>query len=69
MENLKGRGFSIVKVEVKHQTAPCKPGGEVNSIDDDTKEAVCKCPLNLEGCPVDGRNFIIQDRFVVVFES
>ena len=40
--------------------APCRPDGEVETIEDDTKEAVCYCNFKPKGCLVDGKNRIIS---------
>ena len=54
--------FRILETEPKRIMAPCKPGGEVITTDYDTKEGLCKCKVVPNGCPVDGRNNVIQPR-------
>lgn len=38
--------------------APCQSDGEVNTSDLDTKDAVCTCRANPNGCRVNSRNVI-----------
>lgn len=57
------------KNDEKSVLAPCKPGGVVTEVDYDSKEAVCRCSVNPEGCFVDGRNKVLQDKYVIVFDS
>lgn len=40
--------------------APCNNEGNVVTIDDDTKEGLCRCPLNPKGCLVDPGNRIVN---------
>lgn len=41
--------------------APCNPQGEVVTVDNDSKEAICRCPLNPKGCWVDDKNRVIGE--------
>ena len=40
--------------------APCQTDGEVTTIDNDNKQAVCYCSANPQGCGVNGRNIVID---------
>ena len=68
MEVLRGKGFRFVEITPQRVTAPCQPDGEVVTIDE-SKDGLCKCSLNPEGCLVDGRNIVVQDKYVVVFDN
>ncbi len=39
--------------------APCRSDGNVNTVDNDTKEAICLCHFVPKGCLVDNRNHIV----------
>jgi len=58
--------YSIVKTEPKPVMAPCKADGKVTSISDESKLAVCRCALNTEGCYVDEKNMVIQDKYRLI---
>ena len=41
--------------EIIHQQAPCRENGIITSDgQEETKEGTCRCPVNPEGCCVDG---------------
>lgn len=68
MEIIKGKGFKIVGITPPEIAAPYQPDGDVVTINEN-KEAICTCSLSPDGCPVDARNKVIQDRHVVIYES
>lgn len=55
------RGDRLLSVRPEEVIAPCKPGGKVITIDDDTKDGFCICDSKPDGCLVDKHNRVIGD--------
>lgn len=65
-----GPAVQIIGIPGPGKSAPCEPDGEVSSLDDDTREALCVCGENPAGCPVDGRNKVMrQPYYIVIYTS
>ena len=60
-------GQVVIETNPKPILAPCDPvNGEVNTVDDN-KLALCVCPTSK--CWVDEKNYVIQDRIIVISEQ
>ena len=60
-------GYDVYRVSRKPTIAPCSSDGKVVETDHDTKEGVCRCPLNNKGFLVDSNNRVLPvDDYVIV---
>jgi hypothetical protein len=60
-------GQVVIETDPKPILAPCDlANGEVNTVDE-TKLAICECPIN--NCWVDEKNYVIQEKIIVASEQ
>jgi len=63
-------GYDVYRVSRKSTIAPCRSDGKVVETDHDTKDGVCRCPLNNKGCLVDSNNRVLPvDDYVMISRS
>lgn len=55
----RAHGVRVVKLDLEPLIAPCRSDGQVTTVDDDNKGAICRCPLRT--CWVDGRNHVLVE--------